>query len=377
MKRKLLPVAISCTLAASSCGAVALEGAKGGSVSLYGRFQVEWVNVVSNSRNDNTDPLYLLDNGTGRWGIFAQEKLGNGITAFGRFEQEAKTTETSERARARYLGVKGKWGMFLAGRQESPYKVTGGTKVDPFVDTSLEARDGGGFSSGAFGHNGFLSDIILYASPNWGGFSFSAAVNPENSDQQGNDANYWSAGAQYRNGPIWVWGAYSDQQSDIVDTTGDDNRQKRWKLGAKGTLGAHSLNIQYENAAGYDQTLASGSPVRKGTGLDSLGFGDNARFLWLAYIYKAGNNTLMLSYGDEKYDNPLAGESDGRINTYTLAARHNFSRTFSIFGGWKHWKLKNINTGCDVAGSCGDVNSGDKNPSINSVSVGFRKDFSI
>lgn len=375
MKKQLLSTAIASTLAIPAGSAMAIEGANGHAVKLYGRFQVEWVGVSSNSRNDNTDPLYLVDNGIGRWGIFAQEKLGNGITAFGRLEQEVKTTETNEKARARYLGVKGKWGLFLAGRQASPYKVTGGTKVDPFSATTLEARNGGGFSSGSFGHNGFLSDIFLYASPNWGGFSFSVAVNPENEDEQGDDANYWSAGAQYKNGPIWVWGAYSDQQSDIADTSGDDNRQKRWKLGAKGTMGAHSLAVQYENADGYEQSVTSGNPMRKGTGTSLLGYGDKARFFWLAYIYKAGNNTLMLSYGDERYDNPVAGASDGRNKIYTFAARHNFSRTFNVFGGIKYWDLDNINSGCDVAYACGDTSN--KNPNVTSVSVGFRKDFSI
>ena len=379
MNKKLLSAALAAALAVPAGSAMAIDGAKGSTVQLYGRFQLEWNNVSSNSRNSNTDPLAVVDDNMGRWGIFAQEKLGNGITAFGRLEFKVNTSETTETARDRYLGVKGKWGLFLAGRHGSPYKITGGVKADPFVATTFEARNGGGMSSGAFGHTSFASDIFAYASPNWNGFSFIVAVNPENDDQNGDVSGFWSAGAQYKNGPIWVWGAYSDQ-GGLESSMGDD--KKRWKLGAKGTMGAHSLTVQYENAKGYEESLTGFGPLRKGTGMKTLGSGDDARFWWVAYIYKAGNNTLMLSYGDESYDNVDQGDyaypnyyKDGSVRTYTIAARHNFSKTFSVFGGWKRFDTDAMNVGDDQYNYY--YNTSKKDPTVNSVSVGFRKDFSI
>jgi len=381
MNKKLLSVAMAAALGVPAGSAMALDGAKGSSLEIYGRFQVEMAFVGSDSKNANTDPNYLVDDGMGRIGFFATEKLGNGMVAFGRLEQKTLTSETDWAARDRYVGIKGNWGTFLAGRHGSPYKITGGVKVDPFVATTMEARNGGGMSSGAMGHTSFASDILAYASPNWNGFSFIVAFNPENNDQIQDggyfESNYWSAGAQYKNGPIWIWGAYSDNGGGEGGSWWDQAKAKRWKLGAKGTMGNHSLAIQYEDANGYSEKWNNLTPISKGycgASCSSSIDANDAKFLWIAYIFKAGNNTAMLSYGKEEYDSSYEGSGD--INIWTIAARHNFSKTFSVFGGWKYQDLDKdmfwyIN---ETSGS--DMNY-NRDVTINTVSIGMRKDFSI
>jgi predicted porin len=372
MKKQVLSAAVAAAMALPVSSAFALDGAKGSSVQIYGRFQAELTNVDG----DLQDPRYMSDVAPGRFGFFATEKLGDNLTAFGRFEYSTDTTNnTGVGGRDSYIGVKGDWGLFLAGKHASPYKITGGVKADPFVGTTMEARKGGGMSSGAFGHTSFAPHVLAYASPNWGGFSFIAAYNPENSDGaqatlgDGDISGFYSLGAQYKNGPIWLWAGYSDQKDQettttIAGTTQGDSR-KRWKLGAAFDFGNSSIRAQYEEADGYGERLASNS-ILGASGLSAEGTGKDGTFYWAAYVYKAGNNTIMASWGREDFDdNAAAGLDDQKWDIYTLAAKHNFSKTFSGWVGVKYYKIDDLN----------DVDpDADK---VTGVSIGMRKDWKI
>ncbi|MCU7959518.1 MAG: porin [gamma proteobacterium symbiont of Bathyaustriella thionipta] len=367
MNKKILSVAMAAALGLPAASAMAIDGAKGSSVQLYGRFQVELTGVSSDV--NNAEPTYVNDDAPGRWGVFATEKLGNGMTAFGRFEYGRKTDDgsTGVENRDAYVGLKGNWGLFLAGRHASPYKITGGVKADPFVGTQFEARRGGGMSGGAFGHTSFAPDIIAYASPNWNGFSFIGAYNPENSDEKGKLSGFYSVGAQYKSGPFWVWVARSDQ----IDVKVNDEDSNRNKIGAAFTFGNHSIRGQFEVANGYDN---SGTAVGTDAGEGAAWRGgiirpsaEEGKFYWLAYVGKFGNNSVLASFGDEDYSDLNEKDSgvDGEIKSYTIAGRHNFSKTFSVYGGWKRYE----------ADSDLSVN-GDDN-TVDVLSIGMRKDWSI
>lgn len=355
MKKNLIAMGVAAALTAPMA-AQAMDAGDGSNVELYGRFQAEWTNVSSDLEGSN-EPLYLNDMDAGKWGIFASEKLGNGWTAFGRFEWDEHVTDSKDSDRAQYLGVSGDWGLFLVGRHDTPYKITGGVKADPFTATNLEARRGGGMSSGVFGQGSYADHVFAYASPDFNGFSFIAAINPENSDGSvyGKDgANLYSIGAQYKNGPVWVWAGYNDGQD--LQVLGEDI--KAWKVGGAYTFGNHSIRAQYEDRDGVSTGVGSSSVLGSLYGeIDS----ESADFLWVAYVLTMGNNELMVSYGDENYDNVDGYSDDAEVQSYTVAARHNMSKTFNVFGGWKRYS----------------VDDGDNTDDTDVITVGMRKDFKI
>ena len=363
MKKNLVAMGVAAALVVPMT-AQALDGGNDHNVEIYGRFQMELANVDSGLSGSDNDPRYLVDDKMGRWGIFATEKLGNGWTAFGRFEWLESTDDAdSESDRDSYVGLKGPWGLFLAGRNGSAYKVTGGVKADPFVATTLEARNGGGMSSGAFGQTSFVENVIVYGSPTWNGFNFLVSYNPENSDERDPVEGFYSVGAQYKNGPLWLWAGLSDQNDN--KGPGDEDKD-RWKVGGSYTFGNHTLRAQYEEADGYDDGFGDGDRPLSNIGLARFE-GEDAEFLWVAYLFKMGNNELMLSYGMEEYD--LAGGGEDENEVLTIGARHRMSKTFSIFGGWKHWEID-----LDAASPTAFAGEDDE---VDLLTIGMRKDFKI
>ena len=92
------------------------------------------------------------------------------------------------------------------------------------MTTNLEARRNGGMSGGAYGHNGFLSDMIGYMSPNWGGLEFwidySLDENGDDDGTGGNNSDY-SAGVRFKTKMFEVFGASSfndDRDKDFTVT---------------------------------------------------------------------------------------------------------------------------------------------------------------
>ena len=132
----------------------------------YGQLQAE----ISQEDNGTVSNVVMKDNARGRFGYKGSEELGNGMTMIGKMEYKVDTADgdagasgsgagISLQKREMMVGLKQGWGTFSMGRLKSPYKYAGGVKYDAFVTTSLEARDDI-MSSGAKGHNSFLSDMV-------------------------------------------------------------------------------------------------------------------------------------------------------------------------------------------------------------------------
>ncbi len=390
MKLKLLSLGVAAALAAPIT-AQAMDADNGHNLEIYGRFNVELANISSDFDNNGPDnePRFLTDRDMGRWGIKASEKLGNGMTAYGRFEwQELTDEDEPEKDRAQYVGLKGAWGKFQAGHQDAPYKLT--AKWDPLGDTTLEAENGGGMSRGAFGNSGRIENSVLYGTPDINGFSLLALYVPENEDEQGGGdddlGGALSIGAMYEAGPFEVGVAYSDSGSDGIEYADDHDRIK---LGAKYTFGNHTIAATYEQVDGISTEgassalggdFSSSSPVIKSGAYEDI-YADEADFMWLAYMYKMGNTTLVATWGMEEYEDAASdfgsvavSSSDIESDVYTLALIHKFSKTTRIYGGWKRWDVDRDDlfdtngTNLDVAGEDEDVDL---------FTIGLRKDFKI
>ncbi|MGD9000821.1 MAG: porin, partial [Granulosicoccaceae bacterium] len=141
-------------------------------VTVYGRVQAEY--NIEDRDCTGCDSVQSVDDngGMSRLGVKFSEKLGGGLTAFGKAEfridpadnnsvgtnGDAASVSGALGQRDIHAGIKGSWGSLAAGSFHSPYKTAGGVKWDPWAATHLQARRAGGMTGGAGigGHNGFM-----------------------------------------------------------------------------------------------------------------------------------------------------------------------------------------------------------------------------
>ena len=167
MKKTLVAMAVGATFAAAPMIAAQAD------VKIFGKLQVEVVNLDGGKYDSYTQQGDA--GGMSRLGFDASKDLGNGLKAIGRYDFQLNPSNGSAPvAREQYVGLAGGWGAFIAGRVQSPYKTYGGVKWDPFVATFMQARRAGGMSGDPTGHNGFVNDQLVYASPVMAGIKFTA-----------------------------------------------------------------------------------------------------------------------------------------------------------------------------------------------------------
>jgi len=361
MKKNLIALAVSTAIVAPA--------AMAGDVTVYGRAQVE---VASFSMDDNNpgkdgkgDGVAVLDNAMGRIGVKASEDLGGGMKGITVLEYKIDTADgdsndksgISLTKRETMVGLKGdNWGQVELGRLKSEYKYTGGVKYDPFVATTLEARNNGGMTGGEWGHSSFNSNMIGYRSPNWSGFSFGLTYGPENDDSS------FTAAAKYNHKMFEVFvsavGTGDLYKKSNISAGADEYEYNAVKFGGQVKLagGNHKISLQYEQ--GTDKETPVGGTADEG---------DN-NVLFVGYQGKFGNSTFVAQFGQYEYTGELSKDVNGKeMDTATymaIGAIYKFSKTTRVFGGYRVTDNQEI-----VAGEWKD-DGGE-----NVVSIGLRKDF--
>ena len=161
------------------------------SVTLFGRVAAEYGSTeVDQVGVNNFRQEVIADNtGTSRWGMLISEDLGNGLKANARIEFAFRTGNgVIETAREQWVGLSSKtWGEAQFGRVHAPFKdFAGGTGLDPFNSTNIQARGSGGalYAPGnGFGAGSFVDHAIRYNSPSFGGFSAALLLSPSDAVQ--------------------------------------------------------------------------------------------------------------------------------------------------------------------------------------------------
>lgn len=303
MNKKLLALAVG--------SALAMPMAAQAKVVVYGHAQVEIGNIDTGATDNN----FSRDQARGRIGVKASEKLGNGMTAFAKFEFRANTTDgttTSKAANAALtarehaVGLKGSFGTVELGRLKTPYKYMGGVTYDPFVTTNLEARGNGSQTGGAFGHNAFLSNSIAWKSNNFNGISIwalvsideEASTNAAGSLSEASDGDY-SVGIKYKNGPLEVGVVLVNDDSADLDRT---------KFFGQYKWGNHKFSLSYEAT--------------------EVGAADTDTY-FLGYQLRSGNNTFVAQFGNTDPD--VGAETD----YYAIGMIHHLSKKTRLFGGFR------------------------------------------
>ncbi len=307
MKKKLIVAAIAAAVAAPT---IAMADA-----TVYGKVRVA---TQYHDRSNQFEDSWGMVDQTSRLGIKGSEDLGNGLQAIYKMEFGVNVGEGVGKdgrfwnQRNSYIGLAGGWGTFLAGRHDTPYKMSTG-KLDFFADTNadFDATANGQVGVPTNKSIGLFSSIradgvIAYISPNWSGFTVSAALLQTNA--VGNDfdglpnrdaddfASAWSIAGQYSNGPWFASLAYEDLDGQSLGFNQggpltDDYTKWRVGLGVLGWSG-FSATALYEDRSSVD--------FRDGNDSSS----------WqLQGAYDFGNNRVKASYGQYDYSGPGVAEA--------------------------------------------------------------------
>jgi predicted porin len=252
MNKKLLTLAVAAALAAPAIASA--------EAIMYGKLHVsldyaDVTNVVRDLRDPATGELVLNSDGTPRqvgtdfegWGmangyipgerrasrlgVKGSEDLGNGLKAIYQIELGINATDTNNNVlsnadaityRNTFVGLASDWGTLLAGRHDTPMKISTG-KLDLFADTMADYN-------GTVGFRDLRADnAVAYISPNWSGFQLAGAIIPAGGATGGGQglnlneneiAGAYSLAGIYSNGPFYASVAFENLGSEHFNSQG-------------------------------------------------------------------------------------------------------------------------------------------------------------
>lgn len=326
-------------------------------VKIYGRVQAEYVSLsIGNISNQLVDASGA-DNGSasvnpgfyqaggvgaGTLGIKALENFDRKTSAHVVIELDIQGVDSNNFAyRQGYVGLKNtELGMIAIGRFNSPYKIAGGVKIDPFITTALQARGNGGMSGAngrINGHSGYISDAIRYRSPRFGDLTVEAALQPDdqstsvtsdtaNVNTPGGNANDFAIALNYHSGDLKLWTALAVDKNDSEDETSI-------KAGGQIKINRQFLSLQFENiknATNSNGGIGLSAISDNANGTSAYGSTNSKGSIWfLGYQLHAGNNVIAVQTGK------TAGGSGGmETQYYAFGVIHNFSKKTRVFTGY-------------------------------------------
>jgi len=312
MKKSLIALAVAGAIAAP----VAMADSN---VVVYGQ-----MNLSADSVKNGNVTNGKISSNTSRLGVKGSEDLGDGVSAVWQIESliqadgGASGGTSTLATRNTFAGLSGGFGTVLAGRHDTPYKIST-RKLDVFGDNIADNRSlmGGagvpstgaltGVSAGA-SFDGRQPDVIAYVSPAMGGLTIAAGyvVGAETATAASKKGNAYSLAAMFGQDAFYAALAYESHKlgSFGSGTVGvpvaalnplAGQTESATKVGVGYSTDAMSLGLAYEktkdnfgaagaNLLGHSAYYASGK----------FNFGSNAAKI--AYA-KAGNLGASASTG--------------------------------------------------------------------------------
>ena len=389
MKSKVLTAAVSAALMVVPMAAVA--GVKiGGMAQGEIGYWKDSSNGVVKSQGTN-----MLDNGRGRLWIEADQKLGYGLTGMAYYMLKINTVGGSSAstgidrspyapgtdAGEKYVGLKGGFGSIELGNIASPYKYTGGVMWDAFVTTDLQARGNGGMSAGVFGQNGFMSNSILYQSPDFSGFHVAFAYSPMNAGVNGSNAakSLTAQHGDYAGAVQWKalgWSIFVAR--DHASAPAGDQTFKPYAApigvgnglvyafpaggGPKSTSGVAQNNTKFGVKYDFGPVALMGQVEN----LQTSGEANPTRDYFLGVDGNAGHWAPALQVG-ETTDKYFVG-TDIKVSYIAVGTFYNFKKGFSLYGGYRRTHITGASSAAAIA-------AGASNGTQSVFSIGMRKVF--
>lgn len=330
MNKKLLTAAIGAAIAAGPM----LASTAVADVKVYGKVHVSVdfldpkgpgdATTTAGSSSSSRKTTHVSSNAS-RWGLDISEKLGGGMTAIAKLEQDisADGETASQNVRNRYVGMTSKFGTLLAGTHDTPYKDISRT-VELFPEYVGDNRNAvGAAANGGLGWDLRPANSVLYRTPDMNGFVATylfSADTTAGATAEDNRRRADSIGVKYSKGPLYVAGAYETHRLNSV-ADGGNPTEKGIRLGASYNFGAFKVVGMYEDLKDLGGTVNGQSSVK--------------RKAWvLGGAYTAGNNVFKLQYAKaDKLSNFSAGTSGDNTGakTWAIGWDHLFSKTTKMY----------------------------------------------
>ena len=362
MNKKLVTLAVA--------AAMAVPAAAMADATLYGKLNVG-INYVDQDNgfegwglSDNkavrplVSPFITTPQGpANRIGVKGSEDLGNGMKAIYQIELGFSLSDSNNYAtnsgasetltmRNTFAGLSGNWGTLLAGRHDTPLKISTGP-LDLFADTLADYNNTVGFQDIR------ADNAIAYISPSFSGFTFAAAVHAGGGATFGGDYNIesdslaeaYSFAGIYKNGPWYASLAYE----------GLDKELSYDKVSAE-FINGDVFVIDFP-LPGYNYPVLTASESFEGTetwgkwrvglgildwnGFTLTGIYENWQdALWVDGIdanlwniqagYTFGNFMVKAAYGDTNVEYDLA-DNDYNWTTWVFGVDYNMSKRTKAF----------------------------------------------
>ena len=326
MNKKLLTAAIGAALAAGPMLAQA-------DVKLYGKVHVsvDYLDAkdAGSVTNDLSRKSTTVSSNASRWGLDISEKLGGGLTAIAKLEQQinADGESASQDARNRYVGLKGKFGQIIAGNHDTPFKDAG-RAVDLFPEYVGDNRNlmstGGSGANASRGWDLRPPNSVRYDSPAMNGFVLTYHYSADavaNTAKEDNSNRLWSVGAKYSKGPLYVAYARESHAFNANVTSGGKTAETGDRLSASYNFGAFKVVALYQSLSDLGGTDSGDTSVKRKS--------------WaLGGAYTAGNNVFKLQYvtADGTSNNSVgASTPDTGAKMWAIGWDHLFSKTTKAY----------------------------------------------
>jgi predicted porin len=300
MKNILVKTSLALAIAAATAPVASVsfaEGAEAPGVTVSGRFRG---GLVYDDRGNDTEG-WNLQNRSSRFRIAASQDLGNGVSAFGKYEfavdlDEGSLVANRDTQRLSYVGLKGGFG-----------EVSIGSRWTPFYNAVTSPIDATNLLGGTWQTVGYISpfrrpDQVMYKySGGWGNVaaSFSADEDPDVADDPrvrgGNDfADTVSVAGTFGMGPVSLGLGYESYEDGPLASSGNLQGIRESLFGINGTW-----NISPNSSVGLSWFSESmeGSPEFDAGNLDATFDGDNQAWT-LQGIWGFGNRMSIIGqYG--------------------------------------------------------------------------------
>lgn len=304
LKKSLLALAVSGSLAASGAQAAKVYDEDGTAVDLYGRIAIGF---EGGGRDDGVDNSEEFRNFGSRLGFKLSQQISSDLRAFARVEWRFRGDERSspgfDEVRNSFLGIESaQFGTFMAGNYNSFYNDYVMKPFDVYVERGYEFAGGGLQARG---------DSIGYLSPELNGFQ--AVITAKHFSERGlteaeqtdeGSVVATQGGVVYSTGPVRLALGYVDDK-----VRGGGNGKVRY-----GATAAYDMNADFQVRLGYETRSDSDT---YGGGFDKVGLGAT---------YAVGPLAL---YGDY-YHIDLDGQ-DGNRDAWALGTLYKVSSAFDVF----------------------------------------------
>lgn len=374
MNKKLVAAALGLAFAAPVF-------ADSSNVTLYGRVHQAIDHQSQDDDGDKTGGNIALEDVSSRFGIKGQEDLGGGLSlVFGYEFAVSADSNTGVGGRHSYIGMKGAWGTFVAGKQDggnetvaplyTQASLTGGVSNQGGPLTTI---GGGGTALG----NGVAIDRVQRVDNSFGYKTNIAGIQIEarHAMTSGNNLDALAGTAANNNNP----------NNDLTPGEVKENATRQTEVAATYKVGALTIGGGFNmfDQQAQDPTVAS-QPERTVQGVAAYNFGSfsvaglvaqtslygtnavngedsNTEYLLSATVPLSANSGIFGAYADSERNN-LADPSE--VTQAQIAYYYDFSKRTRTYVGFN--RLENE----VVAGA----NSGEKFEQDN-FTIGLRHNF--